>query len=69
MEREAVTSSNLVSVGYEADTETLEVEFKNGLIYQYFNVPQFLFEQMMHAASIGSFFNTQIRNVFAWARA
>lgn len=64
MERELVSSSNLVSVGYDADSETLEVEFKGGSVYQYFNVPVFMHERMMVADSIGIFFNAEVRNAF-----
>lgn len=35
MERLAVVSSNLKSIGYEARTQTLEVEFTDRKIYQY----------------------------------
>ena len=42
MEREPVVSSNLVSVGYDPASETLEVEFIKTGVYQYLNVPQFM---------------------------
>jgi hypothetical protein len=64
MEREPVSSSNLVSVGYEAESETLEVEFKNTGVYQYFNVPAFMHERLMSADSVGKFFNVEIKNAF-----
>ena len=67
MDRVPVSSSNLVSVGYEPASETLEVEFRHG-VYQYYNVPQIVYEQLMHAPSIGSFFSTNIRNAFAYSR-
>jgi hypothetical protein len=68
MDRQPVTSSNLASVGYNANAETLEVEFKNGHIYEYYNLPQFMFDQLMQAPSIGTFFNANIRNVYACSR-
>jgi hypothetical protein len=52
-------------VGYDSGSETLEVEFLNGRIYQYFNVPQFMHERMMEAPSVGKFFNAEIKNVYA----
>lgn len=67
MERVPVASSNLISVGYDAASETLEVEFKGG-VYQYYNVPQFMHEQLMQAPSIGTFFNANIKNVYACAK-
>jgi len=40
MKRQAVESSNLASVGYDVENEILEVEFKHGRVYQYFDVPK-----------------------------
>ena len=68
MNRDYVASSNLRSVGYDAATQTLEVEFSNGSIYQYFNVEQHLFDQMMASASKGQFLNTYIRSQYPYSR-
>ncbi|OQX00458.1 MAG: hypothetical protein BWK73_48340 [Thiothrix lacustris] len=35
-----VSSSNLRSVGYDPETATLEVRFRHGGVYQYYNVPE-----------------------------
>ena len=67
MKREPVTSSNVVSLGYDAATETLEVEFKNG-VYQYYNVPQPIYEQMIAAESIGKFLNVYIKPIYPCAK-
>jgi hypothetical protein len=64
MDRELVSSSNIVSVGYDSDSETLEVEFKGTGVYQYYNVPAFLHERMMAADSVGKFFNAEIKNAY-----
>ena len=56
MDRQSVVSSNLAEVGYDPDLETLEVQFKSGGIYQYFNVPAFMYERLMSANSLGRFF-------------
>jgi KTSC domain len=69
MERTPVQSSNIVSVGYDSSVETLEVEFKSGAVYQYFNVPTLLYEQLMCAPSVGAFFNANVRNCFAYSQA
>jgi hypothetical protein len=68
MEREPVSSSNLTSVGYDAESETLEVEFKNTGVYQYFNVPPFMHERLMSADSVGKFFNAEIKNAYPCSR-
>lgn len=66
MERQAVSSSNLASVGYDPSSETLEVEFvSSGKVYEYYNVPQFMYERLMEAGSHGQFFNAEIRNAYS----
>ena len=68
MERHPVASSNLESVGYDSETETLEVEFSSGSIYQYYNVPDNMYEQLMQADSKGGFLNTHIKNAYPFSR-
>lgn len=68
MIRDPVASSNIASVGYDADTETLEVEFTNGSIYQYYNVSADLHAQFMNAGSKGQFLNAYIKNGYPYSR-
>ena len=68
MEREPVPgSSTILSIGYDAASETLEIEFKSG-VYQYYNVPQSVHEQLMQAASKGQYHATYIKNQFSYSR-
>lgn len=64
MQREPVSSSNIASIGYDPDSETLEIEFLNTGIYQYYNVPSFMYERLMEADSAGKFFNAEIKTAF-----
>lgn len=68
MDRQPVSSSNLASVGYNSAAESLEIEFKNGLVYEYYNVPQFIYDQLMQAPSHGIYFNANIKNSYACSR-
>ena len=68
MERYTVASSNIASIGYDADTDTLEVEFLSGAIYQYYNVPQNMYDQLVQAGSKGRFLNTYIKNAYPYSR-
>ena len=56
-----VTSSNLASVGYDEDSLTLRVEFLNGTLYDYYNVPKEVFLDLLNATSKGQFFNQNIK--------
>lgn len=55
MERVPVTSSNIASIGFDPDTQTLEVEFTNGDVYQYMGVPADVHEAFMASDSKGKF--------------
>ena len=68
MDRQSVSSSNIVSVGYDAASETLEIEFQSGSVYQYYNIGQSTFDEFMAAPSKGKFFAYQIKNAFPYSR-
>ena len=61
MNRKSVESSNLASVGYDVNSSILEVEFNNGGIYQYSNVPSRVYEGLMNADSHGSYFDKNVK--------
>lgn len=54
MKRTPVTSSNVVSIGYE--DSVLEVEFKSG-VYRYFDVAPEVYQTLMIAPSVGKAIN------------
>ncbi|NMA45600.1 MAG: KTSC domain-containing protein [Lentisphaerae bacterium] len=68
MNRTPVISSNVASVGYGANTLTLEIKFKNGDIYQYFHVPETVYHELMRANSIGRFVNVKIRYNYRYVK-
>jgi len=64
IERVIVSSSNIASVGYDAEKQILEIEFQHGAVFQYFDVPKEVYDDLMQAASIGSFFMYNIKDEF-----
>lgn len=68
MRRDPVASSNLVSVGYDPSSQTLEIEFSSGGIYQYYNVPETIYNELLLAPSKGQFFASQVKDSFPYAR-
>ena len=68
MERNSVASSNIASIGYDAPSQILEVEFQSGAIYQYYGVPENIYEQLMQAGSKGQFLNVYIKNAYGYSR-
>lgn len=61
MERQYVSSSNIASIGYNASEMILEVEFLNGAIYQYYDVPQSVYDGLMSASSHGSYLDAYVK--------
>ena len=68
MQRTYVSSSDLRSVGYDPGSQTLEVEFVNGGIYQYYGVPATVYQGLMNAPSHGKYFHAHIKTVYRYAK-
>lgn len=67
-QREPVSSSNIASVGYDAGTKTLEVEFHGGRVYRYYDVPETVHYELVAASSIGGYFNANVRQYYPYER-
>jgi hypothetical protein len=59
--RQPVESVNLASVGYSPETQTLEVEFKHGGVYRYYNVPAHEYSELKNAEFHGTHFIENIK--------
>jgi hypothetical protein len=68
MQRTAVDSTTMRSVGYDSAQEILEVVFTSGAVYQYLEVPAAVFDELMHAESKGRYFNQEIRDDYTALR-
>jgi hypothetical protein len=68
MDRKEVKSSQFVSVGYDPEKEILELEFKGGAVYQYFNVSPEKFNAFIAADSPGRHFGQHIRGKFPFSK-
>ncbi len=60
MIRQLVSSSDFRSVGYQAGSETMEIEFNTGGVYQYSGIPQYVYSRFMTAPSPGIYFHVNI---------
>lgn len=57
-----VASTNLAAVGYDPPSAELFVQFNNGTVYCYFNVPASVYSGLLAASSHGSFFHHFVRH-------
>lgn len=64
MNRDQVQSDMMLSVGYDSRTSVLEVEFKQGAVWEYLDVPESLYHEFRNAGSLGKFFLAHIKGHF-----
>lgn len=62
MVRNHVASSNIAAIGYDPEKQILEVEFINGGVYQYFNVPREVYDNFLSSGSMGRYFQDNIKS-------
>lgn len=63
-----VQSSNVESVGYDAQSEIAYVRFLNGSLYIYKGVPQWAFDGLLNAPSVGSYLHRNYKNMYPYER-
>ena len=63
-----INSSNLVKSEYDTETKKLVIEFKNGLRYEYDEVPHQLYTQFRLSESQGKFFSSKIAKTFKYKK-
>ncbi|HEX3130568.1 MAG TPA: KTSC domain-containing protein [Thermoanaerobaculia bacterium] len=68
MRRRSVSSSSVASVGYDPKTQTLEIEFSSGSVYEYNEVPPEIYKGLMEASSKGRYFANEIRGQYPSTR-
>jgi hypothetical protein len=59
--RQSVQSSAIAKVGYSKRRHILEIEFVNGAVYRYFDVPVSVYRELMSAESKARFYDSKIR--------
>ena len=68
MKRIPIKSSSIKSIGYDIESEILEVEFIRGDIYKYYEVIPKIFCNLLFADSIGSYFYKNIAKKFEFEK-
>jgi hypothetical protein len=59
--RQSVQSSAIAKVGYSKRRHILEIEFVNGAVYRYFDIPLSVHRDLMSAESKARFYDSNIR--------
>lgn len=64
MDRLRVRSTAVAQVGYNPIEKTLEVAFRGGRVYEYLNVPETTYYQLLLSDSVGRFVNKEIKTTY-----
>lgn len=63
-----VSSSNIEEVEYDEQSQTMSVTFNNGSTYALFNVPKGVYERLIKAGSIGSYYASNIKGRYSTSK-
>ena len=64
--RQRITSSDIASVGYDAATNTLDIEFHATGVYRYYSVPPSVVAELTFTTCPGKYFLQHIKGKYAW---
>lgn len=63
-----VVSSNIEAIGYDPATQELHVRFLTSGTYVYYNVEEWVFDELMQADSKGIYLNSNIKGRYDYAK-
>ncbi len=64
MSMNQVNSSTIEAIGYDEASGKLRVKFKSGALYEYLNVPHYVYQAVMEADSIGKALNSEVKGIY-----
>jgi DNA helicase HerA-like ATPase len=68
MDMEDGNSSNIGQFGHDEESEILQVEFTQGTVYQYFDVPRHVYDGMVASDSRGKFLHANIKGAYRYSK-
>lgn len=63
-ERIPLASSNIASAGYDRKSRIMEIEFHDGSVYQYFDVPEKVYLELINAPSHGAYYMHEVKGKY-----
>jgi hypothetical protein len=65
MEMIRVSSSAIEAIGYDAASRRLTIRFVEGHSYDFYGVPESVYQELLNAPSKGGYYNDHIRDRYA----
>jgi KTSC domain len=62
MQRTGLPSRSIRSAGYDAEQQRLELEFSSGGVYEYFDVPESVYDWLLRVPNKGRYVTKMISN-------
>lgn len=63
-----VNSSTIEAIGYDGSAMTLRVKFKNGALYEYSEVPQYVYDAVIESESVGKALNSEVKGKYEFVK-
>jgi hypothetical protein len=64
LQRQPVSSSRIISIGYDETAQVLEIQFRDAGIYQYIGVPNRIYQDFVVVVSKGRFYDGVIKGKY-----
>jgi ATP-dependent DNA helicase RecG len=64
IEGTSLASSNIASVEYDGERMIMEIEFHDGAVYQFFDVPEKVYLGLVNAPSHGAYYLLEVKELF-----
>lgn len=64
----AVESSHISAIGYDPDNGVLQIEFTDGKLYEYYDVPQYVYDDFYYSESKGRYAQQNIYKFYRQSR-
>jgi len=68
MNRIRIPGKEVVGIGYDVDSRSLEIELKGRRVYQFFSVPEPVYRDLLSARSPDEFFAREIIGAYKTLR-
>lgn len=63
-----VNSSTIDSIGYDSSSAVLTVKFKNNSVYEYLDVPKYVYDSIMESDSVGKAVNSELKGAYDYRK-
>ena len=68
MVNQMVLSTEIEWIGYEQKNQMLQVEFIEGSVYQYHQVPETVYDEFLAAPSHGKYFEQSVKGQYEYRK-